>query len=208
MPINLLLKKNYKNIIVIDVSGIGLKKKVSDKKVYIKRIKNSEDLGGTFEFNHEKISNNIILGYLDTMRAFNKLEGHIYYFQKKEFEKMLKIYNVQIIYGLEIAAKLLDINKYKVYRYKEFINEIIKQYKLAKKEYEKIKEDLHIKSIKVLKEVLSKYKKDDKTLKQRIILIILEDILSSKPTLEEWKILNQFEEYKIAINAIKEIKEL
>lgn len=45
VPINMLIKKGYKNIIVIDVSGIGLRKKIIDKDVYVKIIRNSEDLG-------------------------------------------------------------------------------------------------------------------------------------------------------------------
>lgn len=45
VPINMLIRRGYKDIIVIDVSGIGLRKKIIDKNVYVKIIKNSEDLG-------------------------------------------------------------------------------------------------------------------------------------------------------------------
>ena len=79
-PSNMLIEKGYKNIIIADIAGIGFSKKSVNKDVYVKVISPSEDLGGTFEFNHERIVNNIKLGYLDTMRSFNKLQGHIYYF--------------------------------------------------------------------------------------------------------------------------------
>lgn len=46
------------------------------------------------------------MGYLDTMRSFNKLQGHIYYFKPEEFAKMLEIFNLQTIYGLEYAAQM------------------------------------------------------------------------------------------------------
>lgn len=55
---------------------MDLAKEQINKDVYIKVIKPSEDLGGTFEFNHERIINNIKLGYLDTMKAFNQMQGH------------------------------------------------------------------------------------------------------------------------------------
>ena len=77
IPINLLIKKGYKNIIVVDVTGIGIKRKTIDKNVYIKMIRADEDLGGTFEFNHEKIEKNMKLGYLDTLRAFNNVQGRL-----------------------------------------------------------------------------------------------------------------------------------
>ena len=79
IPSNMLIEKGYKNIIIADIAGIGFSKKSVNKDVYVKVISPSEDLGGTFEFNHERIINNIKLGYLDTMRSFNKLQGHIYY---------------------------------------------------------------------------------------------------------------------------------
>lgn len=82
-PVNMLIEKGYKNIIIADINGIGFYKKTVDKNVYIKVISPTENLGGTFEFNRERIKNNIELGYLDTMKAFNKMQGHIYYFFRR-----------------------------------------------------------------------------------------------------------------------------
>ena len=71
-PINMLVKKGYKKIIVADIAGIGFNKKMIDKNIYLKIISPSEDLGGTFEFNKEKIENNMKMGYLDTLKYFCK----------------------------------------------------------------------------------------------------------------------------------------
>jgi len=60
MPINMLLKKGYKKIIVIDLAGLGIHRKLEKKQgVYVKMIRCSEDLGGTFEFDHKRIQKNI-----------------------------------------------------------------------------------------------------------------------------------------------------
>ncbi len=147
IPINMLLEEGYKNIIVANISGIGFGKKMVKKDVYLKVISPKEDLGGIFEFNHEKIKNNIILGYLDTLRVFNKAQGHIFYFSSEEFNKMLEVFNLQTIYGLENSARIYKMNKYKLYNFNEFIEELYTKHENAKKEYETLKNAIHTKSI-------------------------------------------------------------
>jgi len=140
-PANMLIEKGYKNIIIADIAGLGFSKKTTKKNVYVKVISPSEDLGGTFEFNHEKIINNIKLGYLDTMRSFNKLQGHIYYFKPEEFAKMLEEFNLQTIYGLEYAAEMYKMYKYREYTFEEFITELNKRHLEAEQTFEKIKNE-------------------------------------------------------------------
>ena len=141
VPSNMLIEKGYKNLIIADVTGIGFSRKSVDKDIYVKVISPSEELGGIFEFNHEKIVNNIKLGYLDTMKSFNKLQGHVYYFQPKEFAKMLERFNLQTIYGLEYAAEMYKMDKYKEYTFEEFINELNKRHLEAEHNFEKMKKE-------------------------------------------------------------------
>ena len=144
-PINMIVEKGYKNIIVACINGIGFRKKIIDKNVYLKIIAPKENLGGSFEFNHEKIKNNITLGYLDTMRSFNKMQGHMYYFFSDEFNKMLEVFNLQTIYGLENAAKIYKMDKYKPYTFEEFIKELSKRHLDAKEKYTNLKSKFHVK---------------------------------------------------------------
>ena len=138
-PSNMLIEKGYKNIIIADIAGLGFSKKSVRKDVYVKIISPSEDLGGTFEFNHEKIVNNIKLGYLDTMRSFNKLQGHTFYFKPEEFAKMLEVFNLQTIYGLEYAAQMYKMYKYREYEFEEFIKELYARHLEAERMYNKLK---------------------------------------------------------------------
>lgn len=141
IPANMLIEKGYKNIIIADIAGIGFSKKTTQKNVYVKVIRPSEDLGGTFDFNHERIINNIKLGYLDTMRSFSKLQGHIYYFKQEEFTKMLENFNLQTIYGLEYAAEMYKMYKYREYTFEEFISELNKKHIETEQKFEKIKQE-------------------------------------------------------------------
>lgn len=140
IPSNMLIEKGYKNIIIADIAGVGFSKKTVNKDIYVKVISSSEDLGGTFEFNHERILNNIKLGYLDTMKSFNKLQGHIYYFKPEEFAKMLDTFNLQTIYGLEYSAQMYKMYRYKTYTFEEFIKELMERHLEAEKTYVKIKD--------------------------------------------------------------------
>lgn len=140
IPSNMLIEKGYKNIIIADIAGVGFSKKTVNKDVYIKVISASEDLGGTFDFNHERIINNIKLGYLDTMRSFNKLQGHIYYFKPVEFSNMLEVFNLQTIYGLEYAAQTYKMPRYKEYTFEEFIKELKERHLDAERRYQKSKD--------------------------------------------------------------------
>lgn len=161
IPINMLIKKGYKNIIVADIKGPGASRKIVDKHVYLKIISPKGNIGGTFEFNKQKIKNNIILGYLDTMKAFNEMQGHIYYFRSEEFNKMLEVFNLQTIYGLEAAAKIYDINLYHAYNMEEFLELLYKKHKETKEKYETIKDDLIKKQIKNWKKNLESIFEDE-----------------------------------------------
>lgn len=140
-PSNMLIEKGYKNIIIADIAGIGFSKKSVNRDVYVKVIYPSEDLGGTFKFNHERIINNIKMGYLDTMKSFNKLQGHIYYFKPDEFAKMLENFNLQTIYGLEYAAEMYKMYRYREYTFEEFITELNERHLAAEKTFEKMKQE-------------------------------------------------------------------
>lgn len=139
IPSNMLIEKGYRNIIIADIAGVGFSKKTISKDIYVKVISSSEDLGGTFEFNHVRILNNIKLGYLDTMKSFNKLQGHIYYFKPEEFAKMLEVFSLQTIYGLEYAAQMYKMYRYREYTFEEFIQELKDRHLEAEKTYAKMK---------------------------------------------------------------------
>lgn len=121
IPLSLMLKKDIKNIITVDISGVGFVKRVNKRGINIIEIKNSEDLGGTLEFDGERSKENIELGYLDTLRVFGKLKGHKYYFipnkefdEGKEFIKSLDINYLKRMYaflGLDIGVRKSAANK-------------------------------------------------------------------------------------------------
>ena len=198
-PTNMLIEKGYKNIILVDIAGVGLSRKLSTNiGIYLKIIRPSEDLGGTFDFNHTRIVNNIKLGYLDTMRAFNKLQGHIYYFKNEEFQKMLEVFNLETIYGLEYAAQIYNMYKYREYTFEEFINELYKRHRDAERRYNKIKNNNYM--LKIGKQLKILFEKG-------LGICIVNDLYMDRPAskLSNY-LLNFVKDYRLAAKSLIELK--
>ena len=197
IPSNMLIEKGYKNIIIADIAGIGFSKKTISKDIYVKVIKPSEDLGGTFEFDHERIIKNMKLGYLDTMRNFNKLQGHIYYFKQEEFSKLLDNFNLQIIYGLEYAAQTYNMYKYREYTFEEFTQELIRKHEEAEKIYQKMKQE----------NLIQLGKRINKLFDKGLGICIVKDLYMDRPASKVSNyIFNFIKDYILAATSLIELK--
>ena len=195
-PINMLVKKGYKNIIVADIAGLGFNRKIEDKNIYLKLISPSEDLGGTFEFNKEKIEYNMKLGYLDTLKYFCKVQGHIYYFDKDEFDKLLDKYSLETIHGLEYAAKIYEIDRMKIYNADEFINLLRKKHIDAQKRYDRIKKYLNLKKLKEIQKIFG----------SDLVLCLVWDIYFNKPLMKKmWFVKAFLQDYINSVIALMEM---
>lgn len=201
IPINMAIDKGYKNIIVVDINGTGFNRKMTSKNVYLKVISPKEKLGGTMNFNHDRMKNNIALGYLDTMRSFNKMQGHVYYFYSKEFNRMLDVFNLQTISGLENAAKIYGINKYKAYNFEEFIEELARKHNEAKEKYDKMKNQLQEKSVKKLRETINTI------FNENLGICFVTDIYLDKPMSKRFEYLGNFiQDYVDSVEALLELE--
>lgn len=201
MPINMLIKRGYENIIAIDLGSKNANKKLIDKNVYVKLVKPSENLGGIFEFNKDRIKFNMKLGYLDTMKAFNKLRGHMYYFRPYEFNRLLYKFTLEELYGLEYAADIYNIDKYNIYTCKDFLNEILKKHKEATRNYDKVRNTLDFKKL------IKEGKEIKKIIDKGLGLCLMVDMINNKPAFKNIKIINKlFSTYILAAEAIIELE--
>lgn len=81
-PTDMLEKMGCDKIYVINIKGIGFRKK-NKPKAEIIEIKPRGNLGSIIVFDKKSIEDNMILGYNDTMKLFGKIDGINYYFYKK-----------------------------------------------------------------------------------------------------------------------------
>lgn len=200
VPINMLTKKGYKNIIVIDISKDGIKRKMISKNTYVKIIRPAEDLGGIFDFDKSRMQKNMTMGYLDTLKAFNKLQGHSYYFTISEFNKLVSTFNLNTLYGLEYAAKIYNIDRYKIYSAEEFLEVVLEKHEKYQNQYNKFRKMFNFKRI------ISQYKLVMRVINKGFGLCLFMDMLSSEPKYRTNKLLNKFfSDYIIATDAMSEL---
>ncbi len=149
-PSIMLIKKNYDIVYEVKINGIGINRKYKNNNTKVIKISPSRSNGSILEMNHQKIIDNIYMGYYDTLKVLNKYIGKKYTFYKPLFlnySKMLKnirkskinylkkYYKVNtdkdlIITILEIAMQKEKYSYNKVYKIKEVLKNIPKKNKL------------------------------------------------------------------------------
>lgn len=107
LPIGVLVKKGYTDIIAVRTYGIGIVKKQKNKKLNIIYIQPVEPLGGVLDFNKEQSEKDMLLGYYDTMKAFKNLKGYKYYCEPYEGD-FLKF---MVDFVLDRSDKIINMGK-------------------------------------------------------------------------------------------------
>ena len=87
VPIDTLIEKEYKDILVVRIFGIGREKKVKiPEGTTIYTIAPTVSLGSILDFNPKRSKMHLKRGYFDTMRVIYGLAGKIYYIDEQEKE--------------------------------------------------------------------------------------------------------------------------
>ena len=97
VPVDVLIDKGYKDIIVLRIYGYGIdteKKLEVPGDVNLYHVAPRQDLGGILEFDRKRARRNMLLGYFDGRRMLYGLAGRIYYIDAPEgepyyFDKMM-----------------------------------------------------------------------------------------------------------------------
>ena len=139
VPINYLIDRAYKDIIVIRIFGSGLEKNIKiPEDVNIIEIAPRVELGNVLEFDSRKSRRNMKIGYYDGLRCLRNLDGIDYYIEgthsedyyikllaevsEKTCEKLLDLYHIRVNdpalikrrlfeEGYPLLAKDLKLNK-------------------------------------------------------------------------------------------------
>lgn len=129
IPYDMLIEKGIKNIIAVDVGGVGIKKVYAPKGVNIINIKTSESIVGMLDFTLSNIEKTIRAGYVECLRAFGRVEGEIYSFNVSDYHKQRQKYSKKLMDGIECAAEIFGVDRYKVYKFSDLVNGVLEKYK-------------------------------------------------------------------------------
>ncbi|WP_028973996.1 patatin-like phospholipase family protein [Spirochaeta cellobiosiphila] len=109
IPYALARKRGYKKIIILDISGIGVNRRPNIQGSQTVYIKNSMNFQGTFDFNKDSMKRFGELGYLDTLKAFNKIQGHNYFISPNKDAEKEFIKNIRTPSGQDLVANHLKL---------------------------------------------------------------------------------------------------
>lgn len=153
VPMGSLVDRGYKDIIQIRIFGPGREPKVKiteDMEVY--QIMPRVRLGSIIEFEKKRSHQNMKIGYYDAKRLIYGLKGRIYYIEetqeecyyKTRIQKLTDLEKKQIAFGLrmplgcteeelylamlEASAKLLRVQKYRIYTVDELFEAVRRKY--------------------------------------------------------------------------------
>lgn len=108
LPSRLAAKMGADVIVQVDLDGIGVKKAMPKKYSHVKIIdvRSHYDLGSFLTFDTKIAKRNMDLGYLDTYKAFGRLEGEAYAFKKGEVDKIYSLFGQEFYKVWEEAKNL------------------------------------------------------------------------------------------------------
>ncbi len=124
IPANMLIEKGISDVITVDVGGFGVVKNIETTGINVINIKCSENAVGHLDFNEKNIDRMMKLGYFDTLRVFERVEGSIYSFNISDYHAKRLMYSKELIFGIERAAKIFDIDIFKVYKFDDLKNAV------------------------------------------------------------------------------------
>ena len=121
VPVDTLIEKEYKDIIIVRIFGIGREKKVKipeDTTIYT--IAPTVSLGSILDFNPKRSKMHLKRGYFDTMRVLYGLAGKIYYIDEQEKECYYLSQLTEL--SQDIYAYLTDVYKLELQESREVRN--------------------------------------------------------------------------------------
>ena len=112
---------------------------------------------------------------------------------------MLEVFNLETIYGLEYAAQIYNMYKYREYTFEEFINELYKRHRDAERRYNKIKNNNYM--LKIGKQLKILFEKG-------LGICIVKDLYMDRPAskLSNY-LLNFVKDYRLAAKSLIELKD-
>ncbi len=128
MPVNMMLEKDIDDIITVDVRGVGVTKSVNLAGRNVIHIRCANPQTGLMEFDSDGIARSMDEGYFDCMKAFGRFEGEIYSFEAQDYRKARGVYSRELISGIEKAAKIFDIDCFKLYTVDGLIDTVMAEY--------------------------------------------------------------------------------
>ena len=132
-PMDMIVSAGYRDIICVEVGGVGIYKRISGAGCNIISVKSGLGSVGTFDFNPEAISEAKALGYLECMKTFGKLAGEKFYFDSADYNKSKLRFGNKLLGGIEAAGEIFEVERLRAYTVDEFIASVMSKFSSIQK---------------------------------------------------------------------------
>ena len=110
VPINALVTRGYKNLIVVRIYGFGIERRVKiPEDVHITTIAPTASLGNMLNFSSENSAHNMVLGYYDAQKVLYSLYGRDYYIDRTMTEE--EAYSLLLSHTRNHGISLRELNE-------------------------------------------------------------------------------------------------
>ncbi|NLW12289.1 MAG: patatin-like phospholipase family protein, partial [Clostridiaceae bacterium] len=124
VPVSMLRRRGHRQIVAVDLEPKASVLSRLDDNVQLTLIHDKQSLGGFLDLTPAVLRRNFRLGYLDTMKAFARLNGEYYSFRNEDYQELLRRFGFETVSGLEQAALIYEIDRCCIYKPDDFITEI------------------------------------------------------------------------------------
>ena len=120
VPVNVLLERGYKDVIVVRIYGVGITRPVRvPKGVHVYEVSPSESIGGLLEFDRKQSIRNMKLGYYDGLRLLYGYCGSRFYFDCNAAEAQCFDFK-----RMEEFGEALSLERFHIYRPEAFLKKL------------------------------------------------------------------------------------
>lgn len=144
LPLSMLRDRGCRRIVAIELSPRAQVRSPAIDNLQLTLIHDAEDLGGMFDLRPETLARNRRLGYLDALKAFDRLRGDRYAFLPEEHAILTKRFGPLHVRGLEQAASAYDMDRLPLHTAGTFLDSLQQCRHDAQAEYEARRETLRI----------------------------------------------------------------
>ncbi|MGE5423648.1 MAG: patatin-like phospholipase family protein [Ignavibacteriales bacterium] len=124
VPVSMLYKMGLRRIIAVDLRLRPCVRGPLYDNTQLTYIHDKQSLGGVMDLTPAVLKRNQQLGYLDTMKALDQLNGEFYAFKPADHHKLVSQYGMDNLSGLEQAALVYEMDRCIVYTADAFIEQI------------------------------------------------------------------------------------
>lgn len=128
MPMDMLIRKGIRDIIAVDVKGVGVYKDFNTAGMNVISIECKKPYMGTMEFDSDGIKKSIKEGYLETLRTFGRISGSECYIENESYIGAKRFYSAELIDGIQSAAALMGLDTLCIWDFEELKDAVIDAY--------------------------------------------------------------------------------